>query len=140
MTTLSPSTAPRRKITTSRFGPPSAARGATPGASKAAPTDSRRKPRLFIAPAILRLGGVVGPPRSCIAGQSDAFCEHYKNKILKCGGGMVFFTFPDDVRWNAEREAVEFGVGVGEYRGIVRISRRALQRLLPNRPTPERCI
>ena len=53
---------------------------------------------------------------------------------------MVFFTFPDDVRWNAEREAVEFGVGVGEYRGIVRISRRALQRLLPNRPTPERCI
>ena len=53
---------------------------------------------------------------------------------------MVFFTFPDDVRWNAEREAIEFGVGVGEYRGIVRISRRALQRLLPNRPTPERCI
>ena len=53
---------------------------------------------------------------------------------------MVFFAFPDNVRWNAEQEAVEFGVEVGEYRGVVRISRRALQRLLPNRPTPERCI
>jgi Protein of unknown function (DUF1488) len=56
------------------------------------------------------------------------------------GGEMVFFTFPDDARWNGEQEAVEFGVEVGEYRGVVRISRRALQRLLPNRPTPERCI
>ena len=53
---------------------------------------------------------------------------------------MVFFTFPDDVRWNAEQEAVEFGVGIGEYRGVVRISRLAFQRLLPNRPTPERCL
>jgi len=43
---------------------------------------------------------------------------------------MVFFAFPDNVRWNAEQEAVEFGVEVGEYRGVVRISRRALQRLL----------
>ena len=23
----------------------------------------------------------------------------------------MFFTFPEDARWNAEREAVEFGVG-----------------------------
>ena len=53
---------------------------------------------------------------------------------------MVFFTFPDDVRWNAEQEAVEFGVGIGEYRGVVRISRLAFQRLLPNRPTPECCL
>jgi hypothetical protein len=52
----------------------------------------------------------------------------------------VFFTFPDDARWNAEREAVEFGVAIGEYRGVVRISRRAFQRLLMERPTPERCV
>jgi len=57
-----------------------------------------------------------------------------------CGGGFVFFTFPDDARWNAEREAVEFGVAIGEYRGVVRIPRRAFQRLLTERPTPERCI
>jgi hypothetical protein len=66
--------------------------------------------------------------------------EQYENMISRWGGEMVFFTFPDDVRWNAEREAVEFGVGVGEYQGVVRVSRRAFQRLLPDRPTPERCV
>jgi Protein of unknown function (DUF1488) len=71
---------------------------------------------------------------------SDAFCEQYKNMISQYGGGPVFFTFPDDVRWNADHESVEFGVGVGEYRGVARISRRAFQRLLSERPTPERCI
>jgi hypothetical protein len=35
---------------------------------------------------------------------------------------------------------VEFGVVIGEYRGVVRVSRRVFQRLLPERPTPERCI
>ena len=29
----------------------------------------------------------------------------------------MFFTFPEDTHWNAERQAVEFGVEVGEYRG-----------------------
>ena len=32
----------------------------------------------------------------------------------------MFFTFPEDARWNTERQAVEFGVEVGEYRGMVR--------------------
>jgi hypothetical protein len=58
----------------------------------------------------------------------------------RCGVGTVLFTFPDDVRWNAELQAVEFGVAIGEYRGVVRILRRALQRLLIERPTPERCV
>ena len=52
----------------------------------------------------------------------------------------MFFTFPDDARWNAERQAVEFGVEIGEYRGAVRVPRRVFQRLLPERPTPERCV
>ena len=52
----------------------------------------------------------------------------------------MFFTFPDDARWNAEREAVEFGVAIGEYRGVVRVPRRVFQRLLPETPTPERCV
>ena len=52
----------------------------------------------------------------------------------------MFFTFPEDVHWNAERQAVEFGVEIGEYRGVVRVPRRVFQRLLPNRPTPERCV
>lgn len=52
----------------------------------------------------------------------------------------MFFTFPEDARWNADRQAVEFGVEIGEYRGVVRVPRRVFQRLLPERPTPERCL
>jgi hypothetical protein len=52
----------------------------------------------------------------------------------------MFFTFPEDARWDAERQAVEFGVEIGEYRGVVRVPRRVFQRLLLERLTPERCI
>jgi hypothetical protein len=52
----------------------------------------------------------------------------------------MFFTFPEDARWNAERQAVEFGVEIREYQGVVRVPRRVFQRLLPERPTPERCV
>jgi hypothetical protein len=52
----------------------------------------------------------------------------------------MFFTFPEDARWNAERQAVEFGVEIGEYNGVVRVPRRVFQRLLPEQPTPERCV
>jgi hypothetical protein len=48
----------------------------------------------------------------------------------------MFFTFPEDARWNAERQAVEFGVEIGEYRGVVRVPRRVFQRLLPERLRP----
>jgi hypothetical protein len=52
----------------------------------------------------------------------------------------MFFTFPEDARWNAERQSVEFGVVIGEYEGVVRVPRRVFQSLLPERPTPERCV
>jgi Protein of unknown function (DUF1488) len=52
----------------------------------------------------------------------------------------MFFTFPENARWSAEQEAVEFGVEIGEYQGVVRVPRRVFQRLLPERPTPERCV
>jgi hypothetical protein len=52
----------------------------------------------------------------------------------------LFFTFPEDTHWNAERKAVEFGVEIGEYSGVVRVPRRVFQRLLPEQPTPERCV
>ena len=52
----------------------------------------------------------------------------------------MFFTFPDDASWNAERQAVEFGVEIGEYRDVVRMPRRVFQRLLAGSPTPERCV
>ena len=52
----------------------------------------------------------------------------------------MFFTFPENAHWNADRQAVEFGVEIGEYRGVVRVPRRVFQRILPERPTPERCV
>ena len=28
----------------------------------------------------------------------------------------MFFTFPGDAHWNADRQAVELGIEIGEYR------------------------
>ncbi len=53
---------------------------------------------------------------------------------------MVFFAFPEDARWNAERDAVEFSVILGPYEGRVRVPRRIFQGLLDQSPTPERCM
>src|ERR1700730_15609625 len=52
----------------------------------------------------------------------------------------MFFRFPPDAHWNPERSAVEFGVGIGEYEGVVRVGRRVFQALLDQAPTPERCL
>jgi hypothetical protein len=52
----------------------------------------------------------------------------------------MFFRFPPDGRWNPDLSAVEFGVAVGEYEGVVRVPRRVFQILLPEKPTPERCL
>ena len=52
----------------------------------------------------------------------------------------MLFSFPEDARWNVDRQAIEFGVEIGEYSGVVRVPRRVFQRLLPERPTPERCV
>ena len=46
----------------------------------------------------------------------------------------MFFRFPPDARWNPDRNAVEFGIGVGDYEGVVRVSRRVFQILLPQAP------
>jgi hypothetical protein len=35
----------------------------------------------------------------------------------------MFFTFPEDRHWTTERQTVEFGVEIGEYRGVVRVPR-----------------
>jgi hypothetical protein len=52
----------------------------------------------------------------------------------------MFFIFLEDARWNAERQAVEFGIVIGEYEGVVRVPRRVFQSLLPERPTHEGCV
>lgn len=52
----------------------------------------------------------------------------------------MFFRFPPDARWNPDCAVVEFSIGIGEYEGVVRIPRRVFQILLPDAPTPERCL
>jgi hypothetical protein len=42
----------------------------------------------------------------------------------------VFFRFPEDARWNSDRQAVEFGIGVGEYEGVVRVPRQVFRRFV----------
>jgi hypothetical protein len=51
----------------------------------------------------------------------------------------MLFTLPEVARWGAERQAVEFGVEIGACCGVVRVPRRVLRRLLPERP-PKRCV
>lgn len=52
----------------------------------------------------------------------------------------MFFSFPPDARWNADHAAVEFGIGIGEYEGVVRVPRPVFQSLLAEAPTPQRCL
>ena len=52
----------------------------------------------------------------------------------------MFFRFPDDARWNADVQAVEFGVGIGEYEGVVRVPRQVFGRFIDGAVTPERCL
>jgi hypothetical protein len=53
---------------------------------------------------------------------------------------MLFFEFPEDARWNAAGEAVEFTVILGPYEGTVRVPLRSFQGLLDQRAAPERCM
>lgn len=52
----------------------------------------------------------------------------------------MLFRFPEDARWNADRQAVEFGIGIGEYEGVVAISRQVFRRFVDGAITPERCV
>jgi hypothetical protein len=50
------------------------------------------------------------------------------------------FVFPDDARWDDEREAVAFSVELGEYRGTCFVPRRVFHDLIGRRPSPEECL
>ena len=52
----------------------------------------------------------------------------------------MFFRFPEDAQWNAELDAVEFGIGIGDYEGVVRVSRHVFRRFIDGAVTPERCL
>jgi hypothetical protein len=50
------------------------------------------------------------------------------------------FTFPDDADWNEPRQAVEFGVEIGDYVGRVFLPAAALRGLLGHRPTAAEAV
>jgi hypothetical protein len=52
----------------------------------------------------------------------------------------MFFAFPEDARWNEERQAVEFGVQIGEYEGVVRVGPGVFRRFVDGAVTPEHCV
>ena len=63
-----------------------------------------------------------------MSGIMGVFCQMASSIVSAVA---MFFTFPEDARWGGERSAVEFGVEIGEYRGVVRVPPRVFQRLLP---------
>jgi len=65
--------------------------------------------------------------------------EQYRNTFHTARHAM-FFSFPEDARWNPDRQVVEFGVGIGEYEGVVRIPRALFRRFIDGAVTPERCV
>lgn len=76
--------------------------------------------------------------RPCLLGTEG---EHNRNILpFVQEVGMPFFEFPEDARWNGDRDAVEFSVILRPYEGTVRVTRRVFQRLLHQSPTPERCM
>src|SRR3954447_15516454 len=74
---------------------------------------------------------------------SLASCREQDSNVLPVYGfprRAMFFRFPEDAQWNAERDAVEFGVGIGDYEGVVRVSRHVFRRFIDGAVTAERCL
>jgi hypothetical protein len=67
-------------------------------------------------------------------GHRDASRGIFLRTLQEHSRRSMFFRFPPDARWNPECSVVEFGIGVGEYEGVVRVSRRTFQILLPEAP------
>ncbi len=53
---------------------------------------------------------------------------------------LNLFVFPDGAHWSEETRAVEFGIAIGDYCGVVRVPRSVFQRLLDQAPTPQLCL
>jgi hypothetical protein len=52
----------------------------------------------------------------------------------------MFFTFPEDARWNVEQQAVEFGVEIGGFSGVVARAAAGVPTPPTVLATPERCV
>jgi hypothetical protein len=83
-----------------------------------------------------RLDGSLRGLHSCIG----TFREHNGETPSAVGGAHVLHISRERPLGCRAAQAVEFGVEIGEYQGVVRVPRRVFQRLLPEGPTPERCV
>jgi hypothetical protein len=88
-------------------------------------------------PAVRYLGANAGAGQQHLDGNNVGT---FGDCIGSIGGCAMFFSFPEDARWNANRQTVEFSVGVGEYEGVVRVPRQVFQRFIDGTVTPERCL
>jgi hypothetical protein len=52
----------------------------------------------------------------------------------------MFFRFPEDARRNSDRDAVEFGVGIGDYEGTFSVSRQVFRRFVDGAVRPDCCL
>jgi hypothetical protein len=103
-----------------------------------------------------RVAGSVNAGNEDEAGNALTLCDHVRLPLASSNIGRIgtkkehsafvdlevamFFTFPEDASWNANRQAVEFGIEIGEYAGTVRVGRRVFQHLLSEAPTPDKCV
>jgi hypothetical protein len=68
-----------------------------------------------------------GPPRSALyepGREKSPTITPFQNIIrptIRHTNAAIFCASQVDARWNAERQAVEFGVGIGEYHGVDRL-------------------
>ena len=65
--------------------------------------------------------------------------EQYKNIIAGPEAPCSSASRPT-AHWNPERDALEFTIEIGEYRGVVHIRRHVFRRFLDGAVTPERCL
>src|SRR5258708_3132128 len=67
--------------------------------------------------------------------------EQYRNsQTVAPARHVMFLRLPEDGRGNPDHQAVEFGVSIGEYEGVVRVPRPVFRRFIDGGVTPERCI
>jgi hypothetical protein len=52
----------------------------------------------------------------------------------------MLFIFPPNARWDPDHQAVEFGIVLGDYEGVVRVRRDVFRRVMDGAATPERCV
>jgi hypothetical protein len=97
---------------------------------------ARRQPRETLS-ALDRITEIIGSVLYRLAGPQPTKTRHrvaFRGMSENVSGTferLMFFLFPPDARWKPDRSAVEFSVAVGEYEGVVRVSRRVFR--IPSR-------